>query len=769
MHFIGNRAIVLGDGSPNIQLVYNPAWISLSVFLPIIGLSIAFALAEYQPKKPHVREIILVGTGVFAGLSIVGMHYIGNFGISNYHLDYVPRFLVASFIIAIGDSLAVLILFYTWREKWISDWWKRVLCAVFLAAGVSAMHFTASTKCIYHLKHYNGPKATRSRNIQVIIAGILAVVGFIVLILVLIFRRHKARLQKQSSQKIMLACAMFDPQGRILVTTNGVLPSREITDKYNHRTFSEQFDTAHPVFQWIFRVTRNWAGVSELIPKMKNHLGAHRVNSDEDSSASSSASSARYDPDTYSDYSVVFRERFCTAAASLASSMQIPVQRIGVLFDRIIETGTLNAEDKVWKRSAVTPFKSFEDTELGLSSLFGKGQVLFLTRQLSSVATDRLLNAGFKFGTVHQVGRTIADTMQIPLAALDQHMTNIKKYVDNLTELEKTGTWLSCFALIPKVHSRGFDIAVKKANQDQLPDVQLLPADPLLWQTNFLKRMDKMTGSACIAFLEGREQVDGARPSHERQFALVIRTALNTLMHQIPAAWFQNSHFCAKPVYAHYSASLRSRAPTTTLYSFVICADLHSSTEGWSSISRIPLSFFSLRQQCYADSPNHAVMARDIHQEFGPLLARQTVKSPSHKVKKISIHIPGSGHKKSASRNTLNRHAIPRINTENSDTSEDTYELVHKPSRRLSEANHQPAATPSFERDTIWGGILVNSETVVKSDSKSEFSNEYTDGLGMQTTTAVISTAKPEETFVDELFAFAKVVTPPKAGRESGF
>ena len=102
MHFIGNRAIILGNGAPSIQLVYSPGYSTLSVFLPIIGLSIAFSAAEYPSRSPALHWIALTCTGVFAGLSIVGMHYIGNFGVSNYELEYVPRFLAASIIIAIG-------------------------------------------------------------------------------------------------------------------------------------------------------------------------------------------------------------------------------------------------------------------------------------------------------------------------------------------------------------------------------------------------------------------------------------------------------------------------------------------------------------------------------------------------------------------------------------------------------------------------------------------------------------------------------------------
>ncbi len=72
MHFIGNRAIILGDGQPEYQLVYNPGYTVLSVFLPIIGLIIAFSSAELRAKHSLVHCIAVGLTGTLAGLSIVG-------------------------------------------------------------------------------------------------------------------------------------------------------------------------------------------------------------------------------------------------------------------------------------------------------------------------------------------------------------------------------------------------------------------------------------------------------------------------------------------------------------------------------------------------------------------------------------------------------------------------------------------------------------------------------------------------------------------------
>ena len=753
MHFIGNRAIILGDGEPKIQLVYNAGYTTLSVFLPIIGLTLAFSAAEFPTKSKLLHWCLLVCTGVFAGLSVVGMHYIGNFGITNYRLEYAHRFLAGSIIIAIGDCMLVLIMFYTLREKWISSGWKRLICAMMLAGGVCAMHFTASTGCIYKLRNYNGPNAIHSRNTQVAVAGALCGAAAAIVIGVMIFTRYRARVLKTRSQKIMLACAMFDPDGRILVTTEGVMPAREITDKYQHRTFSEEFDTAHPVFQWVFRVTRNWAGVTELIPRMKSHLAARRDDSDHDSRPTSSASSTNYDPETYSDYSIIFRERFCTAAATLAAAMHIPVERIGVLYDKIIHTGTLKPEDRV-KRGTLQMDK-LDDVETGRSlQLFGKGQLMFITKRLTHEDADKLLNAGFKFGSIQQVGRNIAETMQVPLPALEMHLESIQHYLTTQNTLEKPGTWLSFFGLVPRPNSKGFDVGVKKNYQDQLPDVQLLKQEPQQWQAEFLQRMDGLRTRSCIAMLEDRSLSERRTPV-EQEFAEKMLRAVIELGEQVPADWFREARFLARPVFAHYS-NQRSQVAVSWIYSFCVIADVHTSLETCNNLSRIPLTFFSARQRCYAGSPDHANLARDIHQEFGPLLARKTVKHDA--ARRFRSSLPRAGRRHSQSKPQLTESRSSSI-----EPSEDSsvHELVDKP-RQISESVHTKAADP--ERDNVWGGILVNSETVVKSDSRSDYSSSEPKNLGLGMKVAV-GTAKQEDTFVDELMeATRSRFMPPKIG-----
>jgi len=129
MHFIANRAIIMGDGSPLMQLNYSAGYTALSAFLPIVCLLVAFTLLEIQhPGQPLFWPFLIV-SGFILGLSICGMHYVGNFGISNYSLYNPPGFVVGAASIALGASIAALSMFFYFREKWVNSLPMRMVCA----------------------------------------------------------------------------------------------------------------------------------------------------------------------------------------------------------------------------------------------------------------------------------------------------------------------------------------------------------------------------------------------------------------------------------------------------------------------------------------------------------------------------------------------------------------------------------------------------------------------------------------------------------------
>lgn len=170
MHYVGNRAIILGDGAPDLQLVYNPGYTALSTFLPIIAMVVAFTIADIR-HRGHCRRFVasLVISGVFAGCAVVAMHYTGDLGVANYHIQFQSSHIGGAVIIACVTCVTALALIFVLQDRWISILPYRLFAAAVLAGGVSAMHFVATMGTTYRLK-YRSPDGHRSRDTNLILA-----------------------------------------------------------------------------------------------------------------------------------------------------------------------------------------------------------------------------------------------------------------------------------------------------------------------------------------------------------------------------------------------------------------------------------------------------------------------------------------------------------------------------------------------------------------------------------------------------------------------
>lgn len=171
MHFIGNRAIVLGNGEPDIQILYNVAFTGASFVLPVVVLLAAFYSVGVEEKAGYIR--ILTG-GLLTGSSVCGMHYVGQLGIANYQCSYRVENVIGSAIIAVFSSTAALSIFFRWRAMWTDIWWRRGICSFLLAAAVSGMHWTAAAGTTYRERDEPVEHGTQlSRSQTVIICAVL--------------------------------------------------------------------------------------------------------------------------------------------------------------------------------------------------------------------------------------------------------------------------------------------------------------------------------------------------------------------------------------------------------------------------------------------------------------------------------------------------------------------------------------------------------------------------------------------------------------------
>ena len=188
MHFIGNRAIVLSNGDNSHQIMYSSGFTALSFFLPIVVLLGAFYLLGSTSKA---KPLFIVLAGFLTGAAVCGMHYLGDYGISNYSCRYHIGNVIGSAIIAVAASMIALSIFFRLRELWTDSWWKRALCAAILAGAVSGMHWTAAVGTVYTYRTSAPGSSGTNRTQTVIICAALSLAACLVLLTVVLIRGQK--------------------------------------------------------------------------------------------------------------------------------------------------------------------------------------------------------------------------------------------------------------------------------------------------------------------------------------------------------------------------------------------------------------------------------------------------------------------------------------------------------------------------------------------------------------------------------------------------
>ncbi|KAG9757831.1 hypothetical protein KCU73_g4209, partial [Aureobasidium melanogenum] len=674
------------------------------------------------------RRLLDVACGLMAGLSIVSMHYVGNLGISNYTLTYPRRYIVAACIIAVGDSTIALALFFYFKERWISVWWKRCLCALLLAVGVCGMHFTASVGCQYQLKRIPPEAAPDTRNTPVIVAATMCFVAALSCLLILFYVRYRNAVLANRAQHMMLACAYFDEHGNIMVTNEGTLPSQRIAKRFVLQKFDDHFGIHHPVWFWIWKVSSDWNSVADLIPRMRVHLQRTNVNTGYNTAASSRSSI--YDEESYHDSTVLFREGYCVAAADLAAQLQVPlVDGLGPLYDQVLGTGLLTAYQH--------GLKALDNGATQQLTIFEKGQLLFYTRRLSPHEIDHYTAAGFRFAPLNRVEGAIANTMQIPIGLLAIQMQRVQDfaYRTSVPCPPKQGTFFVCLAALARVRD-SFRVLVPMDRQDELPDVQVSPYHMNSQQLSWLKRYNNWPAERFIWHIKLKEQNwSTLEDDEEKAFLIMLRTALGSLVTKIGERWFMDLVFCAEPITIRYGANKAQRDGMTMVFGFTRLMDIHQPARKLpAGLTLASWDLVRMRQHYYRGCNDQGRMRREVQEEFGPLLAKheEAIRSEGQRVKS---------------------HKLDRTRSPCSDDSgvlKEDYWL---------EGRHADARRGSIDsivgHPHSWGGILATTDTVIEGVSKSTIElRNLTPQVTAGASAMVI--AKEPKTFVDCLYEQAK-------------
>ncbi|KAJ4294391.1 hypothetical protein N0V90_008081 [Kalmusia sp. IMI 367209] len=701
MHFVGNRAIVLGRGESEIQLYYNATYTTVSAILPIVVIFLGLLVADrfYKGNRnPITRYIALLVCGVMCGASVTEMHYLGNQGTTNYRLKPVPGYIVGAAAIAIGACLIAFSLFFHWSGHWMNNIWRRAIVACFLAVAVCGMHWTAAAGTAYELRGYHTGSG-QARNINVIIAVCLCLAACAVCFAMGFIKQRQERKHRDRAKQVVLAVATFDIEGRLLVTPGGLLPCQTITRQFHQRTFDEEFNTRHPVFQWLFRVSRHWGGIVDLIPAMRDHLqhtGYLQVNTPLGSQSQDSAGEDEGD----ASYSATFREMFCVTAQDIARSMETRLQNLGQLFEDVLTTGTLLTKtifrDGQGKAIIATDVSvPQKDVEAGKANpvLFGRGQLLVLTRKVGTDEANRLQNIGYRFASTDQIGDHLARSMQISRHDLNNLILRLQTYCERKEPIPRMGTYLASFLLQPSPVMKGLDVIVTKSAPDRLPMVKLMSQDPNPRQLRILSSFNGLTLDECL----NRIRSASVSVTQDDVFLEKFQNRIQELITEVPESALRQATFSAQQLDIAHGVSGQNDPLQATVFAFCGIKEVNSQFLQSQKLQYIPLSFFKTNLRSYPGCPDHAILAHQNHKEFSNLLVPlgESTISPSRPRSKWATIFRSNGRAMSDA-------------TVQADSSSEKG-LVH-----ISQTSLE---APS-NANNPFGGIMVSQEVVIREDQE---------------------------------------------------
>lgn len=368
----------------------------------------------------------------------------------------------------------------------------------------------------------------------------------------------------------------------------------------------------HPVFCWIYRASRCWYGVSDLLPGMRSSLRdanpvkgsryRHRIGSTDDSTG---------------NYSALFKKLFCVAAKDLADIVQLPLEDIGVLDGTIMNTGTLRRFARLeLLRGLASRHSEVNDVEKGRPHMIlGRGQLLFLVRRAKRNQALRLQATGYRFANVSNVIELLARSMEVTKEELLPQIRRMRDHSETERLLEP-GVHLGCFALRP-VFNRGFDVLVRKDAGNMLPTSKLTNSKLDQWQIEVLKRMDNWTVATCCERLRGGSLFADPR---EQEFSRLLLESLTDLAGRVDSGFFEGARLVATPLRAPCDVSSgNSSSQEAFMIAFRVITDVYQPTSLNDRYEYASLRFFLCQQHAYRDCADNVVFAHKMHREFAAI------------------------------------------------------------------------------------------------------------------------------------------------------
>jgi hypothetical protein len=330
-----------------------------------------------------------------------------------------------------------------------------------------------------------------------------------------------------------------------------------------------------------------------------------------------------------SSYSATFRELFCVTAQEIARSLDTKLQNLGCLYEDVLTTGSLlnrmiyynsPAGNKAILAAEVAT--TAKDLEAGLVNpiLFGKGQLLVLTRRVDTSEANRLQNLGYRFAMIEQVSDQLARSLQVPRDDLENLVSRLDSFSRREPTVPESGTYLASFLIQPSPAMRGLEIVVPRATPDRMPMVKLSEDELDPHQLRLLATFNGLTLDECLSLI-GQRTLTG---SDDDLFMEKFRNRILDLLRDCPETTLHRALFSARQLDIAHGTTGRKAGSPATVFAFCGIKEIYIQSMQSLTLKTIPLSFFQTYLRSYPGCPDHAILAQKNHKEFSGLMRVQS-------------------------------------------------------------------------------------------------------------------------------------------------
>lgn len=422
---------------------------------------------------------------------------------------------------------------------------------------------------------------------------------------------------------------------------------------------------------------------------------------------------------------------------------------------------TRTSFSKLLAKSTCMTINDFE-ASAGLES-FGKGQVLFLTKEVYRKDCHKVQAYGYRFAPIDKVIPTISSQLQVHPKYFEKTLNDLRDSALEDKSCTMMGTHLGLFALRAGVNRRAWRVLVDKSHPDRLPCVELSRLSLSAGRLKLLEQLNGLSATGCLAWLEKKES---SAVDEDTGFWHLFQSCIYELASLVQEPFFRNAIFSSTPIMLRKNDQKDLIPVNCNLLAFHIIPDVHSSSlkKESSEVIYTPLSFFRCRQQVRPNGSDQGIFSADVHREFATLHA--TKAGPRGLAKPLADRklalsavnmIANGGRSWVNSASTKMKPMVQRKTSIISDS--DLGSTPEKMAMNSSHGSTPPAATP-------FGGILVSSDVTVETETEAETHNAVDadeNGLPLNSIIGNSGATRGQaytlptnaHTFVDELFELA--------------